>query len=68
MKIKVLRSISTTDGLLIEGTTPNVKDSLARMLIKRGYAEEAADEQPKEADTPDEIKPLPQRKPRKSRK
>lgn len=64
MKIKVLRSISTTDGLLIEGTTPDVKDALARTLIKRGYAEPA----PKEADEPDEIKPIVQRKPRKPRK
>lgn len=65
MKIKVLRSISTTDGLLIEGTTPDVKDALARTLIKRGYAAKA--EAPAEAE-PEAPAPTTTRKPRKSRK
>lgn len=68
MKLTILRSVSTTSGLLVEGTQPEVDDKLGAMLVKRGYAEQFAEPETKEADEPDEIKPLPTRKPRKSRK
>ena len=67
MKIKVLRTISTTDGLLYFDTTPDVKDALARQLIKRGYAEPFVEPKADEDEAPAPA-PTTQRKPRKSRK